>query len=134
MEFFSTISPNTIIIALVGAVLAYQQYRQGTAKISVTTIQAYKDQVEIMNVRYKEQSDKINVLTGQVGKLQGANEEKEKKIQEYREIFQGKNPELEKILTKIVEFMGAVDTRLQTIEQLHLEITKTETKTAITTK
>lgn len=59
----------------------------------------HKQEMEIMRTANTK-------LTGEVGELRGQLKEKDSKLAEYKEIFQGSNPQVEKSLGLIAEFMG----------------------------
>lgn len=117
LTFLKNLDVNTMILAFCALAWGWQQYKQGASKISSDTIIAYQAQASINEKTLTNQAAQINSLNAEVGRLGGIIQEKDKQLGDYKEIFQGKNPQLEEILIKLVNFMEKVDTRLSNIEK-----------------
>lgn len=91
-----------------------------------------KEMTEDFNKRNATTTVLINELTGRIGKLEGINAEKDKTIENYKEIFQGRNPQMEQILTKLSDLMQRVDSRLEKIESNQGKPMVATTETIIT--
>lgn len=81
--------------------------------------------IETMRLEHKAAQEKshaeINALTGKVGELTGQLREKDGKLAEYKEIFQGKDPKMDEVLSQLVEFMASMKPILEGISQ-HLKV------------
>lgn len=128
MQILSSISINTIILTVVGVILAIQQWQSGSSKINKETLSAYRDQVALNKETIKSLQDQVNVQAKEIGTLEGINKQKDNTVEEYKKLIQGRNPQIEDILKKVADFMEALDKRLQTIEQIHT------TPTTVTTQ
>jgi chromosome segregation ATPase len=115
-SLFSHFDLNTIIIAVVGAMIAFGQWRSGQSKISTETIDAYKSQVEIYEKRLTANTDTINAMTGKIGELTGSIAAKDKQIEDMHATILNRNPELEIVLKQLTHFMESVDKRLQAVD------------------
>jgi stress response protein YsnF len=107
---FGTLAGVGVLTAGIG--YGYAQFRTGANKAKDELVQTYKEQLEIEKEKTKQMlieretlvqshQNQLNKLTQDVGRLQGLNEANEKKIKEYQEILQGRNPEQ-------IEFMSVV--------------------------
>lgn len=103
------------VVSLGVIVYGVSQWRNGTSKISYQTVQAYKDQLDIMERRYTEQQKTLNEQAGKIGELTGLIAGKDTQIADYRRILENRNPNLEKTLEEILGFMKGVDNRLSAI-------------------
>jgi capsule polysaccharide export protein KpsE/RkpR len=137
-NFFSHFDINIVIIAFCALILGVQQWRYGSGKLTSDTIQTYKDLLEATERKNKEKQDdlqnQLNTQAGQIGELKGLITGKDQQIADYRQILENRNPNLENILTQMVNFMKEVDKRLQGIED-HIQkplIAETKTTTSIT--
>lgn len=120
-------------ITLFGVVaFVISQWRLGSSNVSTQTIQAYKEQLEIVNVRYEEQAKTLNEQAGKIGELKGALEARDVQIADYKQILENRNPNLEKTLSEILLFMRGVDSRLSEIAAHQLKPIIADTHTIIT--
>lgn len=137
INLFSRLDINTVMIAVCALILGIQQWRSGSNKLNNDTIQTYKDLLEATEKKNKEKQDdlqsQLNIQAGQIGELKGLITGKDQQIADYRQILENRNPNLESILTQMVNFMKDVDHRLQTIE-MHIQkpmVAETKTTTSI---
>ena len=103
------------ILAVGVIAYAVAQWRNGSSKISSQTVQAYKDQLDIMERRAVEQQKSLTEMSGTIGELKGLIAGKDTQIADYRKILENRNPNLEKTLSEILLFMQGVDKRLTDI-------------------
>jgi chromosome segregation ATPase len=111
------------IISLAGiGVLAfsmfYNNWRSGKDKVGTEVLALYKEQItaleaDVLRGRDKghELGNQLQLLTLEVGKLQGEIAARDKQIAEYREIFQNRDPQLQEILREIRDFMASLDAK-----------------------
>ena len=101
-------------ILAAGMGFAYAQYRAGTSKAKDELILTLKESVDVEKDKsmrltseketlIKSHQEQINELNKQIGILQGKSEANEKKMKEYMEILQGRNPEQEKFMEYITQ-------------------------------
>lgn len=132
MPSLAHIDINTLALVMVGIVLAYNQWRQGTSRISSETIEAYKSQVEIYEKRLGAQTEATNSQAAQIGELKGMIIAKDKQIDEMRKIIENRNPELEQVLKQLTTFMRSVDERLTEVREHQMKpLTITTETTAV---
>jgi chromosome segregation ATPase len=136
-NLFSRLDLNTIMIAVCALILGIQQWRNGSNKLNSDTVQTYKDLLEATEKKNKDKQDdlqaQLNAQAGQIGELKGLITGKDQQIADYRQILENRNPNLENILTQMVNFMKEVDHRLQAIEG-HIQkpvVAETKTTTSI---
>jgi hypothetical protein len=136
-NLFSRLDLNTVMIAVCALILGIQQWRSGSNKLTTDTIQTYKDLLEATEKKNKEKQDdlqnQLNTQAGQIGELKGLITGKDQQIADYRQILENRNPNLENILTQMVNFMKEVEHRLQGIES-HIQkpmVAETKTTTSI---
>lgn len=103
------------VLAIGVVTYAIAQWRNGTSRISYQTVQAYKDQLDIMERRAVEQQKTLNEQAGTIGELKGLLLGKDTQLADYRKILENRNPDLEKTLGQILHFMKGVDDRLSEI-------------------
>jgi hypothetical protein len=115
LSFFHQLDVNTVILTIVAVILGIQQYRSGNSKMTRETVEAYKAQLELNEVRLRDQSEKLNVQAGQIGKLEGLLKGKDDQLLQYKQIIENRNPDLENVLGQLVHFMQVVDDRLADI-------------------
>lgn len=65
----------------------------------------------------------INRLTGEIGRLNGILQEKDGKLKEYKEIFQGRDPRMDKFMDAMEQFMTRNSLSLESIDA-HLQKTQ----------
>lgn len=117
---------NVIGFIFLGIGTFYMQFRAGGKGVSSEVISTYREQVaqlkeEIAAEGAGREADKhslkneIQVLSLKLATLQGQMIEKDKKIAELTNIFQGRDPELLKILTEIRDFMKTLTNQSSTI-------------------
>lgn len=120
---------NLIGILVIGGSYVFVQWRTGSGKVSSEVITAYRTQVEQLREELKIEKSQITALQLRIATMEGANVEKDKKIKEYTEIFQGKNPDQTaymnktlEILTEIKNFMQGLNEKSQTNENRNIKI------------
>lgn len=110
---------NLIGFLALGLVIIFVQWRMGSNKVAAEVIDTYKTQVQQLREELKTEKEgrekdrhdlknQIQVLALQVATMKGANEEKDKKIKELTEIFQGKNPEQQQYMEDMRKFTEGV--------------------------
>lgn len=103
----------------------FVQWKLGAKGVSSEVIATYKEQVAqlkeelIAETTGREQDrhdlkNEIQALGIKVATMQGQMLEKDKKLQEFTAIFQGKDPELKQILQEIRDFMKKLSEQSQT--------------------
>lgn len=126
---------TTITVAAAGVVLFVQQLMNGRSKLNVQnqtvsneTLTAYVAQVALLKDKQAEDkisydatvekfSKQINELTLRIGEQTGIIGEQQKRIDEYKEIFQNRNPDLLEVLKEIRTFMGDLHSKVAVIEE-----------------
>lgn len=114
-------TPDSILavveaVGLLGvAVFVVAQWRLGKSTVSADTIQAYKDQLEIVEKRYATTQETVNAQAGKIGELKGALDARDAQIADYKQILENRDPTLNKTLEEILSFMKQVDGRLTEI-------------------
>lgn len=134
MDFFTKFSPFfqallSFGVLIVGLGYCYEKFTSGRGKnkkeaseqtqLNTTLIQGLQEQIKALDTlverqRKEAKEDKerahseIMKLTGEVGRLNGVISEKDGKLKEYKEIFQGYNPQLEDTLKAISQFMSGM--------------------------
>jgi uncharacterized membrane protein YhiD involved in acid resistance len=126
---------SQIIVALVFVLLFIAQYLSGKRQltsqdqsVSSEVISAYAEQVKQLKEKQKDDKERydkdvsdfrneIRELTLRIGKQDGIIQEKEKLIEEYKEIFQNRNPELVEVLGDIREFMKNIYSKIELIDK-----------------
>ena len=119
-------------VLAIGAAMAFTQWRTGSYN-------EYKDQVqnlrdELATERKGREDDRHNLkneiqaLALQLEHMKGADAEKDKKIKEFTEIFQGKNPDQVKYMqetmafnSKLADYMDQSTKALQDLNESHKE-------------
>lgn len=113
---------TTIGFTVLGAGFIYVQWRTGAntgVKVASEVIETYK--VQVQQLREELQTEKqgreldrhelkneLQELKLQLARMEGANTEKDIKIKEFTEIFQGKSPEQEQYMKDMREFTKGV--------------------------
>ncbi len=95
------------------------QWRNGKNSASVETVQTYKDLLEAREKKYQEKQDEmqnqINELAAKVGEYKGLLAGKDSQLDDYKRIFENRDPALQEILKDMSKFMKQVDERLSEI-------------------
>jgi hypothetical protein len=110
---------NLIGIVILGLAMIWTQWRQGSSRIATEVIDTYKTQVqqlrdELIEEKKGRETDRhdlknqIQSLALQVERMKGADEEKDKKLKEFTELFQGRNPETEQYMKDMRVFTQGV--------------------------
>lgn len=125
---------TTLTVAAAGTILFVQQLINGRSKlnaqnqaVSNETLTAYVAQVALLKDKQAEDkisydatvekfSKQISELTLRIGEQTGIIGEQQKRIDEYKEIFQNRNPDLLEVLKEIRTFMGDLHSKVATIE------------------
>jgi chromosome segregation ATPase len=88
-------------ILLAGAGYGYAQFKKGSKSLVQEDLDVYIKQLEAMRKISDDQTDQIKVLqadikvhTGEIGRLNGIIEEKERKIKELTEMLANRDPAL----------------------------------------
>lgn len=100
-------------ILISGIGFGYAQFKTGASKAKddliktlTQTLEIEKKKSEILNSEKNElvqsHQSQLNELVEKVGKLQGTIEAQDKKLEEYKEILQGRSPEQEKFMKFMV--------------------------------
>lgn len=88
-----------IFVGIVAGLIVY--WKQGGNKASADVIAMYKARDEIQDKQRKELSDQVNALTGEVGRLRGLMEEKDKRIQILESVDINRNPVMAKFIKRM---------------------------------
>lgn len=109
------------VLAIGVIAFALAQWRNGRSALNTETVQTYKDLLEATEKKYASRQDdmqkQINEGAARLGELSGTLKAKEQQLADYRQIIENRNPNLEKILTQVVDFMEKVDRRLSDIAE-----------------
>jgi hypothetical protein len=107
---------NTAGLIVLAFAMVFTQWKAGAAKVSTEVIANYaaldKQQKEQIS-HYEQEFGKLKAemanmekgLIAKISKLEGALGEKENQLKMLNEILANRNPELEKVLTEIRDFM-----------------------------
>lgn len=98
---------------------------------TLTLLQAQVDSLQKMidternqhRLAREAQTTEINRLSGEVGRLTGILEEKDRKLIEYKDIFQGRDPRMDKFMDAMEGFM---DRNTKALESIDAHMKKTE--------
>ena len=120
---FTIITTIVGIFAGIGLLIAgigygYAQFRTGANKAKDELVETLEKQLEIEREKTKQweaekqtlvasHQTQLNKLTQDVGKLQGLNEANEKKIKEYQDILQGRDPAQQKFMEIVLKAIEA---------------------------
>lgn len=100
---FSILSGVGVLAGGLG--FAYAQFKSGANKAKDDLVHTLRESLDVEKNKIKELTEtygtQINTLNKEVGRLQGLHESNERKIKEYMEILQGRNPEMEKFMIEI---------------------------------
>lgn len=83
---------NTILIIVGFLGYSFVNWRKGGAQASSDVIALYKARDEVQDKQHKENKDQINFLTGEVGRLKGMLEEKDRRIATLERVDISHNP------------------------------------------
>lgn len=81
----------------------------GAMQVSKDIINTYKTRVDQLEENEKISRERVHEHTKEIAKLQGVLEEKDKYINQMREILQNRNPELTEVLKEIRKFMESIN-------------------------
>lgn len=109
---------NLFGVLVIGGAMIYIQWKTGVnngVKVASEVINTYKTQVEQLREEVKTEKagreedrhslrNEIQALMLKVATMEGANTEKDKKIKEFTEIFQGKNPDQTQYMADMRDF------------------------------
>lgn len=137
MLIFSQMDFNSVLLTVGMLVTLVAFWKKGGNQASSDVIAMYKARDEIQDKERKEMRDSISALTGEVGRLKGLIEEKDKRIAILEGVDINKNPVMAKfikrmenaaeeseafmnafkdmpqILSEIKTFMGAINAHLE---------------------
>ena|SRR3990167_1311214 len=105
------------IIAGLGYFLG--QYRQGSNKNTLDTINLFKERTEALEIKVNEQNDDIVELTKKIDDLTVIVQEKDKELMKTLNILQGRDPQTQAIMLSLEEY---VRVNKPMLEQIRLEI------------
>lgn len=88
-----------LIIGFIG--YAVVNWKKGGNQASADVIALYKARDEVQDKQHKENKDQINYLTGEVGRLRGLIEEKDKRIATLEQVDISRNPVMLQFIEKI---------------------------------
>lgn len=104
LTIISSCSPFIVV-----AYLAWKDYRSGSSEIAKKIKEEYKERNGQLEQRIKDLEEHHHENSVEIGKLQAKLEEKEKQITRYEQIFANRNPDLEKVLSRIEQFMSKLN-------------------------
>lgn len=111
-----------------------RQEKNDELKGKTTLTEYLTKQVEAYDLAFKERDKVIAALTTKVATFEAVMIEKDKTIARYLEILQNRNPDLEKTLSRIADFMESskdlfskVNTHLESFSGKEMKITGTVT-------
>lgn len=114
-EYLSLIT--TVGVIVFGLSYAFAQWKNANKGISSEVITTNEKRI----IQLKED---VQVLSLKVATMEGQMIEKDKKLQEFTTIFQGRDPELKTILTEIRDFMKALTAQSNTNQSRNESIDK----------
>jgi len=89
----------------------YSQFKLGGKGVTSEIITTYKIRQDQLEALLKEATVQITQLRLDLATMQGQMVEKDIKLKEFTEIFQGKSPELIQILVEIRDFMKRLESQ-----------------------
>lgn len=103
VDFFST---NTLLG--LGAIILSLSYlwsvwKDGAGKASKELLETLKAQYETQRKINEDLQKQMNAMRQELGRLQGVNEQNEKKIKEYMDIIANRSPLLEKSIEELLK-------------------------------
>jgi len=102
----------------------FAQFRFGGRDVTKEVIATYKVRQDQLEALLKEAQERITQLGLDLATMQGQLLEKDKKLEEFTKIFQGKSPELVEILKEIKDFMKKLSEQINTNEKRNQVIDK----------
>lgn len=128
---FSQLVPvmNFAGMLILGGVIVFIQWRQGTTKasqdglqVSSEVINAYKEQVAQLKEQLENYRKEMSILSTKVGELTGMLGEREKQNNQLREILTNRNPEMEAFYKEAMSMMGKVEGHFKTTEPILMQV------------
>lgn len=101
MVIFSQMDANSVLIFIGMIAGMYVYWRKGGNQASSEIISMYKARDEIQDKERKEMRDSISNLTGEVGRLKGLIEEKDKRIAILESVDIQRNPVMAKFIKRM---------------------------------
>lgn len=107
----SDITPfiNTAGVVFLAVAIFFTQWRAGSKQVSAEVMDNYEKLVsQLRDELTTVKTEMVNMekgLIAKIAKLEGALEEKERQLATMAEILANRNPELEKVLAEIRDFM-----------------------------
>lgn len=103
---------NLAGFGILGVSMFYNNWRKGTNNVEDKVLSLYKEQITALEadiVRARERShelgNQIQTLSIEVGKLRGEIVARDKQLDDYKQIFQNRDPQLLEILTQFRDYM-----------------------------
>lgn len=106
----------------------YSQFKFGSRGVAKEVIETYKLRQDQLELLLKEAQAQITQLSLDLASMKGQLIEKDKKLEEFTQIFQGKSPELVQILKEIRDFMKKLAEQSTTNENRNVQIDQTTKK------
>lgn len=103
ITIISSLSPILVIIYL-----AWKEYRSGDSELKRSIQADYETHTKQLEQKVADLQEEHKEHTKDIVRLQTLNEEKDKRIAEYKEIFANRNPDLTAVLDEIKEFMRLI--------------------------
>lgn len=97
MDFNSVL----LTVGLIAGIFVY--WRKGGNQASAEVLAMYKARDELADKERIEMKEKISTMTGEIGKLKGILEEKNKRIDLLEAVVQGRNPEMVKFMQDLTK-------------------------------
>lgn len=103
LSFLQASAPVLVIIYI-----AWKEYRSGANEISKQVKDTYKERVEQLEEMVEKLQDEHDEHSKQIVRLETQIAEKDKQLERYERIFANRNPNLEKVLGNIEQFMAQI--------------------------
>lgn len=103
---------------LAGAGYGYGKFREGKAASNASTLELLRNELTALQEVVKQQEGRMLAQEKEISYLKGQLDEKDKKIKEYTQIFQGRNPNLEKVLEDIRNFMIEINNHMKVTQRV----------------
>lgn len=94
---------NTLLLFVGMLTGIFVYWKKGGNQASAEVLAMYKARDELNDKEREDMKNRIHVLTGDVGKLRGIIEEKNKRIDLLESIVQGRNPEMLKFMQDLTK-------------------------------
>lgn len=105
-----------IVAGLINLFLFWKQGGQKATKdlidLQEKQIETLKTDFDLSRTRSHDLANQLQAITLKVGILEGQAKEKDKKLEEYTQLLQNRNPELETVLKSIEQFMRVINEKL----------------------